>query len=236
MTDGIYSKAKYYDLIYQNKDYDEETEFVIERVKGKTGAPRKALVLGCGTGEHSKRLDEKGFDVLGLDASTEMLERAREKSDARFKQTELPKIETDEDFGLVFIPFGVINYLQLDQLETVLENIKQILVDNGLLIFDNGDYDVEGEKSDTMLEVFPGDEDVGRVGKTRRIEGKKMLFEAMIMTEQGSFADKHELWAHTNAEIQELLKNKGYAYDRYDNGYGTDSEKDHGTVFVAEVK
>lgn len=235
MTDGLYSKAKYYDLIYQNKDYDGEASFVVERFEEKSDADKKALVLGCGTGEHSRRLDEQGFDVVGMDASHEMLEKAREKSDARFKQTSLPEIRTDQKFGLVLIPFGVINYLELGQLETALENIKN-LMDEGVLIFDNGDYDVEGDESDTMLEVFSGEEDVGRVGKTRRVEGKKMLFEAMIMTEQGSFADTHELWAHTNSEIQELLENKGYRYERYNDGYGTDSGKDHGTVFVAEVQ
>lgn len=236
MTDGLYSKAKYYDLIYQDKDYEGEASFVVEKFDEKTDTSRKALVLGCGTGEHSRRLDERGFDVVGMDASTEMLERAREKSNARFKQTSLPEIETEEKFGLVLIPFGVINYLELDQLETALEYIKQVLKDEGVLIFDNGDYDVEGEESNTMLEVFPGDQDVGRVGKTRRVEGKKMLFEAMIMTEQGSFADTHELWAHTNTEIENLLQEKDYTYDRYDDGYGTGSGKDHGTVFVAEVQ
>lgn len=234
MDEGLYSRAGYYDIIYQNKDYDGETEFVVEKLEESEAESGEVLVLGCGTGEHSRRLTDRGFEVTGLDANPEMLEKAKEKSDASFEKTELPDINAEGEFGLVLVPFGVINYLDTDQLTTFFENIRKVLSEDGVLIFDNGDYDVEGEESDTMLEVFP-DEDVGRIGKTRRVEGRKMLFEAMIMTEEGCFADTHELWAHTNSRLQEELENTGFRYKTYEDGYGTESGKDHGTVFVAEM-
>lgn len=235
MNEGLYSRAGYYDVIYQNKDYEGETEFVIERFEESEAKHKNALVLGCGTGEHSRRLEERNFDVTGMDANPEMLEKAKEKSDARFTETELPDIDTEGEFGLVLVPFGVINYLEPDQIAIFLENVRNVMAENGVLIFDNGDYDVNGEESDTMFEVFP-DEDVGRIGKTRRVEDKKMLFEAMIMTEEGCFADTHELWAYSNSDIQEELEDAGFSYKSYENGYGTESDKDHGTVFVAETK
>lgn len=38
----------------------------------------RLLDLGCGTGEHARYFAEKGFDVVGVDVSDTMLERARE--------------------------------------------------------------------------------------------------------------------------------------------------------------
>jgi SAM-dependent methyltransferase len=39
---------------------------------------RRLLDLGCGTGEHARYLAGKGFEVVGVDVSDTMLERARE--------------------------------------------------------------------------------------------------------------------------------------------------------------
>lgn len=39
---------------------------------------RRLLDLGCGTGEHARFFAEKGFEVIGVDVSDTMLDRARE--------------------------------------------------------------------------------------------------------------------------------------------------------------
>lgn len=40
----------------------------------------RVLDLGCGTGEHSRLLASRGFDLVGVDASEAMLARARERT------------------------------------------------------------------------------------------------------------------------------------------------------------
>ncbi len=51
-------------------------QLVFEVVAGLTVAGSAILDMGCGDGEISVRLCEAGFNVLGVDASTEMLRRA----------------------------------------------------------------------------------------------------------------------------------------------------------------
>ncbi len=44
-----------------------------------SGPSRRLLDLGCGTGEHARFLVEQGFEVVGVDASPSMIEKALEE-------------------------------------------------------------------------------------------------------------------------------------------------------------
>ena len=85
-----YSKlARYYDSFTQNMDYEKRIEYICALLHGsmKKGLDEKAaacsdqviLDLACGTGVYSRALLRRGYDVVGVDASAEMLSIAREK-------------------------------------------------------------------------------------------------------------------------------------------------------------
>jgi SAM-dependent methyltransferase len=66
-------------------------------------APGRALDAACGTGRHARRLVELDHDVLGIDLTPEMLERAVLRvPKARFLEADLLRIPvTDEELDLV---------------------------------------------------------------------------------------------------------------------------------------
>jgi SAM-dependent methyltransferase len=66
-------------------------------------APGRAVDAACGTGRHARRLVERGHDVVGVDASPEMLERARAGvPEARFVQGDLRELPIESaDVDLV---------------------------------------------------------------------------------------------------------------------------------------
>lgn len=74
---GNYSR--YYDLIYRDKDYVKETQFVLDMLTPCIGQSASLLELGCGTGKHATLLAEKGYSIHGVDQSEEMLVRARDR-------------------------------------------------------------------------------------------------------------------------------------------------------------
>lgn len=77
----LYTKlAKYYDYLAPSTTED-ECQFLKE-IFEKYGEGRivKVLDLGCGTGRHASLLQKMGYQVTGIDLSTQMLKIAREKS------------------------------------------------------------------------------------------------------------------------------------------------------------
>lgn len=77
----MYSEAAaFYDLIHDARDRDAnaEAEVVINEVRLRNPGARTLLDVACGTGANLRRFSES-FDVVGLDASAEMLAIALEK-------------------------------------------------------------------------------------------------------------------------------------------------------------
>lgn len=76
MTDDPWSRVDYRRLIAWPERIRREWP-LLEKVLG-SGPSRRVLDLGCGPGEHSRKLADEGFEVVGIDASEAMLEKARE--------------------------------------------------------------------------------------------------------------------------------------------------------------
>jgi SAM-dependent methyltransferase len=104
--------ASAYDLLYHDKQYAAECD-VIENVfrTCASGPVRRVLDLGCGTGGHAAPLAERGYDVVGVDRSAEMLECARKRCPGtRFEQGDIAQLDLHETFDAVLMMFAVLGY------------------------------------------------------------------------------------------------------------------------------
>ncbi len=73
--------AQHYDMFSKNMDYKKRTEYLctlLSRAGAKAGDT--LLDLACGTGTYTCALLQCGYDVIGIDASADMLGVAREKA------------------------------------------------------------------------------------------------------------------------------------------------------------
>lgn len=71
--------AQVYDTFMDNVPYDEWSEYLTGLLLEYGVKDGLVLELGCGTGNITRRLASKGYDMIGLDNSEEMLEIARDK-------------------------------------------------------------------------------------------------------------------------------------------------------------
>lgn len=93
MSEAYGAFADVYEYLMDNVPYDEWFER-IRRLLAEAGI-RDGIIaeLGCGTGAMTRRLSAAGYDMIGIDASPDMLEHAREYTDAGDE-------EADRNMGL----------------------------------------------------------------------------------------------------------------------------------------
>lgn len=139
--------AKYYDLFYQKKDYKKETDFLMNFINQKD----QVIDIGCGTGNHASLLIKNGINVEGLDLNNEMLNIAKTRLHTNLYLQDILNINLEKKYDVIISMFAVINHLKdLKELEVCLNNLKNILKDNGKIIIDLHNPQSSGEKTDSF--------------------------------------------------------------------------------------
>ena len=116
------------------------------------------LDLGCGTGTITELLYEKGYDMIGVDSSEEMLQIAMDKkfetqSDILYLCQDMRELDLYSTVGTVVSVCDSLNYLLMD--EDVIETFRLVnnyLFPGGIFIFDfNTIYKYEEVIGDTTI-------------------------------------------------------------------------------------
>jgi SAM-dependent methyltransferase len=146
--------AAYYDLLYQDKDYKAECDFLEQIFARYAQAPiRTILDLGCGTGGHALLLGRQGYEVVGVDCSEKMLAAARVKaasalersnlvlSEANvvpmFQPGDIRNLDLGHTFDAVIAMFAVISYQTTNEdLLAAFRTARRHLRPGGLFVFD----------------------------------------------------------------------------------------------------
>lgn len=139
MSEVFLDYAKYYDLLYKEKDYKSEAEFIISLIKKHAPHAKTILNLGCGTGKHDSYLAKAGYQVTGLDFSEEMIKIAKSNKteNCEFIVGDARSFKFDKKFDVIISLFHVFSY-QTSNADAVgfLQTIRNLLTDNGISIFD----------------------------------------------------------------------------------------------------
>ena len=131
--------STYYDLLYKDKDYKGESEYVIKKIKSFSAQAKSILELGSGSGSHAKYFCENGFDVTGIERSEEMVAQSLQKNIRGFNPTigDIVTTSLPKKFDVVLSLFHVISYLTDNQsLIQCFENAHRHLNSDGIFIFD----------------------------------------------------------------------------------------------------
>ena len=138
--------SRYYDLLYSDKSYGVEVDFIDGLLKKYCEGARTILELGCGTGGHAAYLSQRGYNITGVDLSEEMLRIAHEKyrasADAScgsvsFHQGDIRNVCLDSSFDAIVSLFHVISYqTENDDLLKTFRNVKRHLASGGVFVFD----------------------------------------------------------------------------------------------------
>ena len=130
--------AGLYDEIVIDPCHDRWASFLHELWSADAEGVRSVLDLCCGTGLLAGELIERGYRVVGVDASEAMLALARKRlgPEAALSRMTLPDLTIEGVFDAAVCTFDGLNYLTPDELSLTMAAVAHRLRPAGWLVFD----------------------------------------------------------------------------------------------------
>jgi SAM-dependent methyltransferase len=134
-----------YDLLYRNKDYAAEADYVARTLRASVPQARDLLELGSGTGRHGRLLAAKGFNVHGVERSPYMVALASAAAQQlaatggklSCEVGDIRAISLGRSFDAGIALFHVISYQTTDDdLRATFANVARHLKPGGVFLFD----------------------------------------------------------------------------------------------------
>ena len=164
--------ADVYDIFMDDTPYQEWADFLVKLIKkygiskpvrdkeqGILDSERNLVLdLGCGTGTLTELLYQKGYDMIGVDLSQEMLNIALEKkeksgSEILYLCQDMRELDLFSTVGTVISVCDSVNYLlENDEVEETFGLVNNYLYPGGIFLFDfNTVYKYEQVIGDTTI-------------------------------------------------------------------------------------
>lgn len=228
MTNPFREYAQYYDLLYQDKNYAGEAQFVtrlIERCLVKPAEQMEILDLACGTGRHAQELARMGCRVEGSDLSADMVAVARDRAKSlglpiRFYNESFQSCDRiGRQYDAVIAMFSAIDYLtDYRDIARSLGNVRGLLQEGGVFVFDfwNGNAVLKNHSPVRVRRVEKGEHTVIRISNTSldtvsqiaSINFDFMLLRAGSIVRE--FSEVHPIRYFFPQEMMDLLAANGF--------------------------
>ena len=140
--DAYHALAASYDRLTSDVDYDATVEFYMQILKREGVKPRTVVDLACGTGSVTEILARKGYPVLGVDMSEEMLTVAAMKTQdinpmPRFSCQLLQELKLPRAVDMAVCALDSLDYiLNPEDCKEAIRRAYKALNPGGIFIFD----------------------------------------------------------------------------------------------------
>lgn len=137
--------APVYDEINKEVDYSRWADFIEKIIERNKGFSEENLILdlGCGTGKMTLELARRGYDMTGVDSSSEMLDKASSEAEKEGLKNILWLLQDMREFelygtvGVTVSCLDCMNHLvSASDFKKCLMLVHNYLVPDGLFIFD----------------------------------------------------------------------------------------------------
>ncbi len=142
MSQGYSALASCYDSMTPDVNYAKYADTLLSLAKKYGCTPEIVLDLACGTGSLSFELSKRGLDVIGIDASYEMLSEASVKNAEAEKPVlflcqSMEELDLYGTVGAVFSCLDSVNHLSgVSALNAAFSKVGLFLEPGGVFIFD----------------------------------------------------------------------------------------------------
>lgn len=215
--------AQLYDGLMNNDvNYSHWADY-IENMFDQYGInPEIVCDLACGTGNITIPLAMRGYDMIGVDRSFDMLSIARDKakkkgSEIMFLEQNLTELDLYGSCGAFLCMIDGFNYiLNPNSLFKIAKRIKKCFLDpDGIFIFDiSSEYKLRSFIGNNTF-IHDGDE-VFYTWENKYYENTKMSdmylnFFVKSKTGYKRFGERHLQHAYSESEIKKIFKSAGFS-------------------------
>lgn len=218
--------AEVYDELMDNVPYEKWASFLCTALEKYGITDGLMLELGCGTGKLLSLLGEKGFDMIGVDNSVDMLQIAKTRvPDCLCLLQDMREFELYGTVRAVISVCDSINYItDKDDLRQVFRLVNNYLDPDGIFLFDFNTVhkyrDIIGEQV-----IAEDREDVSFLW-FNEYDGENCLNDIdlkVFVQEEGGlyrkFEEEHIQRGYTLSEMKELLAQSGLVFLEAFDGY-----------------
>ncbi len=223
---AYFQMAKYYDILYGDKDKILDECNFLENIFEKFYKKNLSDILdiGCGTGNHSIVLAGRNYRMVGIDQSKNMIEEARKKSEhlknVLFMVQDMKRIRVQKKFECAFCLFNSFGYLtEKTGINQFLTSLHKCLKPDSLFIVEFWNLAaIKSSSYKNWTKREKGGIVLYRIEDTKfEIETNVLASEKEFMIIDGdkvvdNFKEKHRLRCYTFLEVQELLENNNFQF------------------------
>lgn len=139
---GYSDFAYFYDKLIDEKEYDDRCEYLLSLFRENLIKDGIMLDAACGTGILSEKMSQKGFDVVGVDISEDMLSKALERKAENGSETlylcqDISELDLFGTVNCAICTLDSINHItEPEKVEKAFERIGLFTEKGGIFIFD----------------------------------------------------------------------------------------------------
>lgn len=214
--------ADYYDrLMTEDINYNHIADYIENIFAEYNLNPELVCDLACGTGNITVPLAKRGYEMIGVDRSVQMLNAARKKSicehtDILFLNQNISKLDLYGTCDAFLCMIDGINYIiNPSSLENMFKRIKTCFLNpKGIFIFDISSFYKLSDVIGNNTFIHDGD-DIYYTWENKYYSDKKLSHMYLNFFIKGAhgyrrFCEHHLQRAYTEQEIKKALKKAGF--------------------------
>jgi len=203
--------SDFYDLLYSSKNYQKESEVLIDKIKIRKPNAKTILDICCGTAEHHKYL-KKEFKIDGIDLNKEFINIAKKKNpNCKYHISDMVDFELDKQYDILICLFSSIGYVKtFERLTSTLKCFNKHLKNGGLIIVEPWLTPENWYNGKIYMQRYERDDlKICRMNRSHSKGNLSILHFHYLLgsPEKGVeyFEEKHELALFTNDEMKKAF-------------------------------
>jgi SAM-dependent methyltransferase len=228
MSGSLYADlSAYYDRFCAEVDYAEQCEFAQRVFDGfASSGGRDYLDLACGTGQHLRHMQQRGFTASGLDNSAQMLELAQQRCpDAQLLLCDLAAFDQRSAYDLITCFLYSIHYSHpLSSLTQTLQRAWRALKPGGVFIFNAVDAAGIHNDNKTITQLTDGDSTFTFQSAWHYCGTGEVLDLVLTIRRESTagiqrWSDQHTMTATSLLQLRTLLEEVGFEVTVLEHDY-----------------